>query len=319
MNMIVEHDVRLDLAERILAQLFHKRRLLVEVQEQPEDLAEESAHHLALIRDFIQQGKPIHMVLPAFPAKSPNRGKTLGPLPDMSEEIALAQLGRLCQSIKDIYAPGAQLTICSDGRVFADVVRIPDEDVTAYKHALINNIAASHSDVINFFDLDDVFPGHKDYSVLREELMIMYGESLFSLKKRSKQEFAASAMYRGICKFIYEDYSGLPEFKGLSNTALQNIARNNAYRVIQRSNAWSRLLEAQFPQSIRLSIHPQPRVSKKIGIYLNESRDVWRTPWHSVALKQQNGFILVPRHEAESSDAMLIFKQGMPSHYEVRN
>ena len=319
MNMIVEKGVVQDLANRILSLIFHKRRLLAEAQEQPENLAEESAHHLALIRQFIEHGQPIHMVLPAFPAKSPNRGKTLSPLPDMSEEIALEQIAHLCAAIKDLYAPGARLTICSDGRVFADVVRIPDEDVTVYKNALVNNIAARYRDIMDFFDLDDVFPGHKDYSILREELMIQYGESLFSLKNRCKHEFAAGAMYRGICKFMYEDYSGLIEFKQLSNTALQNVARSNAYRVIQRSNAWSRLLEKQFPQSIRLSIHPQPRLSKKIGIYLTESRDVWRTPWHSVALKQDNGFVLVPRHEAESRNAVLIFKQGIPSYYEARN
>lgn len=48
--------------------------------------------------------------------------------------------------------------------------------------------------------------------------------------------------------------------------------------MIQRSNAWSRLLERTFPDSVRLSIHPQFRVSAKIGVRLVDSADAWLTP-----------------------------------------
>lgn len=73
----------------------------------------------------IEHGKPIRMVLPAFPAKSPSRDKTLSHLPDHGEELALRNLNELCKRIGQIYEPGARIVICSDGRVFADVVRIP--------------------------------------------------------------------------------------------------------------------------------------------------------------------------------------------------
>jgi pyoverdine/dityrosine biosynthesis protein Dit1 len=58
-------------------------------------------------------------VLPAFPFKSPNRvDKTLGSLPDLGEELALQHLNGLCESIKEIYEPGAKVTITSDGLVY---------------------------------------------------------------------------------------------------------------------------------------------------------------------------------------------------------
>lgn len=61
----------------------------------------------------------IRMCLPAFPFKSPNtRDKVLSRLPDKAEEFSLANLNGLCSAIKDLYEPGAKLTIISDGLVY---------------------------------------------------------------------------------------------------------------------------------------------------------------------------------------------------------
>src|SRR5689334_7477731 len=73
--------------------------------------------HLERIEKFVEKGLPIHCVLPAFPCKSPNLKKVIGTLPDNGEEMALAFLSSLCRQISEIYKPGAQITICSDGRV----------------------------------------------------------------------------------------------------------------------------------------------------------------------------------------------------------
>lgn len=61
---------------------------------------------------------PILLVLPAFPLKNPNRDKTLGPLPDLGEELALARLDRLCSEISQVYEYGARISIVSDGLVY---------------------------------------------------------------------------------------------------------------------------------------------------------------------------------------------------------
>lgn len=55
----------------------------------------------------IQKGKTIHVVLPAFPFKSPNRvDKVLGSFPDLGEKLALARLEGLCLAIEGIYSGG---------------------------------------------------------------------------------------------------------------------------------------------------------------------------------------------------------------------
>ncbi|CAF3447666.1 unnamed protein product [Fusarium graminearum] len=74
---------------------------------------------IALIYTHVKAGNPVPLCLPAFPFKSPNSSsKTLGKLPDKGEEIALAHLNGLCSAIKDVYKPGAKLTIISDGLVY---------------------------------------------------------------------------------------------------------------------------------------------------------------------------------------------------------
>jgi pyoverdine/dityrosine biosynthesis protein Dit1 len=67
----------------------------------------------------IDRNEPIRMILPAFPFKSPNsRDKVLGTMPDFGEELALAHLNGLCQNIAEVYTPGANVYISSDGLVY---------------------------------------------------------------------------------------------------------------------------------------------------------------------------------------------------------
>lgn len=304
-----------EIAEAILKLIFKRRRLLPTESEKPACFALEAEPHRSTIASVIFKNEPINLILPGFPAKSPNRMKTLSALPDLAEKHALHNLSTLCEDIRHIYPPGAYVTICSDGRVFADLVRIPDQDVSDYGAYLKDYAHSAHPGKFDFFNLDHVYPEVKDYTTLREELLVQYGESIYELRKRCKMEDEAKAMYRGITRFILEDYSGLDIFKSESRTTLQKLARSVAYRVIQRSNAWTRLLEKHFDSAVRLSIHPQFRVSKKIGINLAETDDCWLTPWHGVAMKKDNKILLVKRRDAEQT-GLLAFEDGRPSHFE---
>lgn len=305
------------LATAIVRELFSMRRLLPGEMDRQVSFDDELAPHLPKILKAIERQEPVHMVLPAFPAKSPNRRKTLGHLPDYGEDVAFKNLNNLCERIERVYAGGAKMTICSDGRVFADIVRIPDQDVTDYNLELRQRYTQLYPKHIEFFDLDDVYPGVKDYATLREELMVIYGEPLHVLRERCKTETAAGEMYRGITRFLFEDYSGISDFKGMSKNAIQNHARLAAYRVIQRSNAWSRLLSEKMQSAVRLSIHPQFRISGKVGVNLIGAGDCWATPWHSVVLKSGGEISLIARHEAERRNAVLVFENGRPSYYQT--
>lgn len=138
------------------------------------------AQHLPPVISAIEKEQPITFVLPAFPGKSPNPAKVLGPLPDMAERCSLEFLGHLCDRIRRHYSPGARIILCSDGRVFGDVVGFRDEDVTAYQLEVSNMIEELSLDSIITFNLDHVYRG-LNFDHMRLELMDQYGEASLKL------------------------------------------------------------------------------------------------------------------------------------------
>lgn len=277
--------------------------------------------HLTKIISAINHSEPVMFVLPAFPGKSPNLAKVLGTLPDMAERRALEFLQHLCDRVKKHYSPGARIILCSDGRVFSDVVGMQDEHVTAYQRELSRIITESGYTSISTFDLDDSYDG-LNFNQMRTHLMEQHGEPLDNLKAAvsrggknllcSVDDKEANRLYCGITRFLVED-STFPGQKQ-SRTAIQKECRSRAYEVIQRSKAWGNWVEARFSNAVRLSIHPQNCGAQKLGIRLIEP-DNWLTPWHGVALEVAGRFILLKRSQAEELGALLIHSEGRPSHY----
>lgn len=282
-----------------------------------------SAIHLPKILKAVSKQQPIQFVLPAFPGKSPNPEKVLGYLPDFAEQFALQFLGLLCEEVKKLYSPGIKIIICSDGRVFSDVVGMHEMNVSLYQNALNQLLDELNLTDVSTFNMDQHY-SRLDYQKMREALMQRYAQPLSALKEKIKngssedaenEEIEANRMYRGITRFLFEDAMHAGQKK--SRTAVQKDARARAYEVIRRSNAWSELISDRFPDAVRLSIHPQTCGSKKLGIRLvaNES---WMTPWHGVAVNTQNGVVLMRRKKAEMLGARLQFAaDGAPSHFQL--
>jgi pyoverdine/dityrosine biosynthesis protein Dit1 len=280
------------------------------------------APHLRKVVSAIEEQKPITFVLPAFPAKSPNSAKVLGILPDMAEQLALEFLNNLCQKIQKIYSPGAHIILCSDGRVFNDVVGIRDIDVTDYQQALFLLIKEMSFNSISTYNLNDLYPS-LDFNQMRYLLMEKYGESFEvfkdAVRKGSKMSCSIEneeihRQYCGITRFLVED--AIRPGQSFSRNALQKACRNRAYIIIQRSRAWSAVIAEQFPHAVRLSIHPQTCGSSKLGIRLIEA-EAWMTPWHGVAVDVGGNFVLLKRAQAEKLGARLVHRKGRPSHYEL--
>jgi L-tyrosine isonitrile synthase len=310
-------------AKKILAELKDYRRTPSH-SDSCTDIGCESCSSFHLTKIFVAVAKhaPVTFVLPAFPGKSPNTEKVLGVLPDQAERLSLEFLGQLCKSVKKYYAPGIKIILCSDGRVFSDVVGMVEKDVTAYQREIDRLIKELDLTDISTFSLDDIF-GSSSFDEMRTQLMDTFGTSLNDLKEKVRRGAAPSAdhedieanrMYCGITRFLVEDSTHAKQEK--SRTAVQKEARTRAYEVIRRSNAWSELLAKQFPEAVRLSIHPHACGSKKLGIQLI-GNETWMTPWHGVAVKTPKGYVLLKRAEAESLGAELIYSDGRPSHFEM--
>jgi pyoverdine/dityrosine biosynthesis protein Dit1/AcrR family transcriptional regulator len=292
--------------------LLHRKVLRTGPDESPAPDEQSIALQLPKLHYYISQALPIHLILPAFPAKSPNRQKVLGALPDLGEEIALTFLQSLCDDIRQVYAPGARLSICADGRVFADLVQVSDADVSAYNDALkamLHRLGTTDLDVINLEDLLTT----SSFDAARAWIVGQYGEPLEELRARVRDTDHARAMFNGIHRFVAEDGQALAPDK--SKSRVKEESKAVAYEVIQRSNAWTRLLAQEFPHALRLSIHPQHPHSDKIGLRITRAADDWLTPWHGVVLLRANDYVLLKRYQAEELGATLVEKDGQPSHF----
>ena len=269
--------------------------------------------YLKPIRGFVERGLPVEFILPAFPAKSPNRQKTLGPLPDKGEEMALEYLLNIENRIKSVYEPGAHIMIASDGRVFGDVVNVSEEDVKLYNRKLKQWIDSKELDeMFSFYDLNDAFTS-LSVDMKRELLIELYGVPLSDVKKEIRDSKDARDLFNGLHRFLFEDMERL----FISRSKARKATKERAYRLYQLSNAWSNYLKDTFPEKVRLSIHPHHPHSGKLGIMLNAENKGWGTPWHRVALKTSNGFSLVKRNIAEKLGAKLIYKNNHPYYYAV--
>ena len=298
-------------ARWILARLMDHRRLLPGRPEGP-PTEEELAPHLPLVRAALAGERPLTLLLPAFPAKSPNPQKVLGALPDMAERVALRSLQTLCAELAEAHPAGVRLTLCSDGLVFADTVGVTDEDVAAYG-AEIDRLLADLP-LLSRFDLAHAF-GSATPAEARRRLLATWGEDEAALLEQAKASPSLGAQLDGLHRFMFED--GLALSPDVSRTQVRKHARGQAVAVLLRSRAWGRLLSACFPEALRLSIHPQPPVSDKIGVHLLPTRDAWLTPWHGVALLENDRFQLVKRREAEELGAARVDVDGRASHYAV--
>lgn len=271
------------------------------------------APHFSKIEEALLRGEAPVFVLPAFPGKSPNDRKVLGALPDEAERSALCFLGDLCQRARRIYAPGIRILICSDGRVFSDVVGMNEKNVSSYQQEISKMIKELRLPDVSTFNLDDCFPG-ASYEEMRERLLRSHGRELSRIREEVKSDSDLMRMYKGMTRFLFED-SLTPE-QTRSRSALQREARARAYEMIQRSNAWSELIERIFPEAIRLSIHPQSCGSRKLGLRL-VGDESWITPWHGVLVKTPTGELLMKRFEAEALGAKIQFVNGRPSHFSL--
>ena len=280
--------------------------------------------HLHKIKSAIAENRAILFALPAFPGKSPNRQKVLGTLPDKAEELALRFLNGLCERIQKIYPPGAQIKLCSDGRVFSDIVGIKESDISEYQSEIKRIISDLNLSHLTTFALDDVDDA-ADFNGMRARLMSRYGESREFLRERilagrsldaGIEDQQAHRMYQGMIRFLNDDID--QSTTTLSRAQIHKDSKRRAMDLILRSNAWSRLIAEEFPEAVRLSIHPQGCGSSKIGIRLIND-EVWITPWHGVAVETVTGHVLMKRWEAEQSGARLIVNAlGQPSHYRLQ-
>ncbi|KAK1993538.1 pyoverdine/dityrosine biosynthesis protein [Colletotrichum falcatum] len=255
------------------------------------------------IRQFEASKKPISLLLPAFPWKSPNPQKTLSKSPDMGEELGLKRLDRLCKELASVFPYGAQITIVSDGSVYNDLLGYPDEDMFNYGKALRDMAYENDLKSITFMrlidvlDLSDSNAMSKDVilkmaAICRSELEKRFLPPDFSIEEEIKNHPDTALTYRGFVKGAEDDLQWGPHISQdiTSNQDRYQIeAQRVGQRMTERLIAYETALEFRFPESIRISIHPSTGESK-FSVPLVPQPDCFGlTPWHSCLLVTAQG------------------------------
>jgi pyoverdine/dityrosine biosynthesis protein Dit1/alpha-ketoglutarate-dependent taurine dioxygenase len=237
------------------------------------------------------------MIIPAFPMKSPNRtAKVLSTLPDLGEELALHHLNGLCSNIQDIYPPGAEVRVQSDGLVYSDLLGVSDGDVFDYGEALRDMARTSNlshlkfsrvSELLGYSDLDledkdDVKVRRARYldqvSKVREDLLEKYKDPDLDIKVAIRGEEDTRLTYCGYLKFLATDLVDDPrvvEARKVSNKAVDRLVAQVAREMLVRGKAFAEAIRERLPGVLRLSIHEGVGSSKiSVGLIPVPRREV---------------------------------------------
>lgn len=290
--------------------LFEER--LLHTREGDRFLAEGRAHLLAAVRERLDRGDAIELLLPGFPHKSPNPRKVLGALPDRAEESSLRHLADFCREAEErcrrsgeqsgaSQAPRVRLTLFSDGRVWGDLVGVSAAVQRAYGAALrAQPSLAPHLTFRSLRDHQDALGGE--------------GPILARVEERWESPAALSALDReleagGDRLLVYERFVGLvredlrwPE--GASEEEIEEGCRRAAKRMILRHAAFTSLLTEAYPRHIRLSVHACANAGPKyaVRLYPGLAPDEAQTlPYHGVMVAERDGRErCMPLHRAEA-------------------
>jgi pyoverdine/dityrosine biosynthesis protein Dit1 len=266
------------------------------------------------LQELVAQNRKLTFLLPAFPAKSPSPMKTSGIFPDMGELVALMNLQKMCDDISEHYSAGAEVIICSDGRVFSDVVDVSDETIDEYSDGIDAIIREFGLSSLKTVSMDDLYPDHSP-SELRHRLLEEFASTPETIQERVATDMNAQRMFNGMHRFMVEDQRGRSE---VSKTQLLKAMKPKTYELMRRSEAWSKLLSVFFPDSLRLSIHPYPLEAEKFGIKLLTTAQKWATPWHNVTVRSEGRFELMPLSEAENLGAQRKIFGGKYVYFETK-
>lgn len=267
------------------------------------------------VKRFTDAGDPVEFVMLGFPMKSMNdRDKVLGKLPDLGEELSMANFARFNQAVTDVYRPGAKITLVSDGYVFNDVMDMDDRVVSGYEEVVkdMSKIAP-----IEWYDLRDFYSSRLTVPQMRNKLEQQFGITELELERRILTDADVNFLYRGMIKFMEGDLAirNLP-----SRNQLNKQAKQVAKVMMLRNEAFSGLVREEFGDSVRLSMHPSVNSGAKYSYQLvpGKPEKIWTSPWHSAILIDSQGEVnTVHKKDALQAGHQIINHNGRPYYFQA--
>ena len=261
---------------------------------------------------FVNKNLPISFVMLGFPMKSKNsRDKVLGVLPDMAEQVAFENFANFDSLIRAVYPPGVNMTIVSDGYIFNDILGIEDRTVQQYEEMSVD---MSKVAPMTWFDMTKFYDKRQSKATVRSKIMTQFGISPEELQRRILFDVNVNQLYRGMTIFMTEE-KAIEEFP--SNNQRQKAAKILTREMMLRNEAYSGLVQQEFKQHIRLSMHHSINDGAKYSFQLIPSKagKAWASPWHCALLLENNDYTTIHKKDAIAAGYELQFKDGRPYNF----
>ncbi|KAK8431996.1 putative pyoverdine/dityrosine biosynthesis protein [Phyllosticta citricarpa] len=298
---------------------------------------------LPYLTSTVKAEQPVVLVLPAFPFKSPNaKDKVLGVLPDKAEEVSLLHLQSLCNNIKDVYAPGAELWIVSDVSdetvyTFGETLRTMAKDLgcTSVKFARLSQMPALKRNLpVEMLEYSDSRSYERIAPLVRQNLVSVFGAADHDVDKDIASNPDIKATYMGYLKYLSHDlkknndleFGEVSESSGSltasSDSEVPKTSRKSFKRhvsrvaksMIYRGKCYAACVQEWHPNAVRLSIHAANSATKIPISIIPSTTGRPITPWHSTMVCRLDGtFQPMTRSEAEAcSDLELVYRNRQP-------
>ncbi|KAM0531336.1 hypothetical protein ACHAPP_008096 [Verticillium nonalfalfae] len=340
-----EHHVK-DISRLILDIIFE--HALNKFDNTQELLEKREINFLSVIARFVAAQQPVKTCLPAFPFKSANKVyKVLGNLPDKAEELALGRLNSMCVQIRNVYSPGASVTIISDGITYngnhdssvidryhqlnfaADLLCISDQDTWAYGQALRKMSIQKRFDNVDFCRIGDLLdsPMPKDMRDIvyianctnfRRMLLNEHGREDLNIDDEIASNPDTKLTYLGYKRFLESDLKHIfPRGTERTSNSYKRDCKYLAKQMLIRGYAFAGAVKNKFPNHLRLSIH-ESVAGDKISISLLSTKTGFTTPWHCTVAQLADGqWVSAPMGEFSKDKRLkVVYEDGRPSHFE---
>lgn len=262
---------------------------------------------------YILQNRPIEFVMLGYPFKSKNhRDKTLGELPDLGEEISLRNFDTFNKVVKDVYSPGVNINLVSDGLAFNRIMDVSDYIVDQYGE--INRDTTKNMSV-KWHDMRSFYSKELTTDQMRSKVNERFGISEIELERRILTDPDVNSMYRGMIRFLNLDLA-IDVYPNSSQ--LQKAAKMTAKKMMLLNESYSTLIANEFKDAVRLSMHPSLNSGKKFSFQLIPSEKAKMSPWHCAIYIHSDGeFETIHKMDAERLKLNLVNKNNKPWYYEA--
>ncbi len=260
------------------------------------------------IDSFVRQNKVINFIMLGFPFKSTNtRDKVLGQLPDLGEQLTLDNFASFNKSIQQVYTPGVNIGIASDGYIFNDLLDVDDSVVDQYKEISAD---MGKNSPMSWYTLKDFFSG--DTAIKRIKIMTQLAPTPEKLEQEILLNPDVNFLYRGMTRFMMEE---LAVKNYPSGNQLQKAAKILTRQMMMRNEAWSNLVKAEFSDRIRLSMHPSINNGQKYSFKLIPGANANHSAWHCTIFLNDKEVVTIHRKDAEAQGLQLVYKDNQPFYY----